>query len=173
MDTSPSSLDNAVFKKTFECYYASLCVYARRYIQDLATREDIVQDVFCALWVNRYKIDYSVPIKNYLLTCVKNRCINYLRQNAKIDRNKSSDIEKTSPLEDGDHHLFSLRELESILSQILMDLPEEYRIAFEMSKMENVSTSYIADALKVSVRTVERYRKRVIDRLKTELNTFA
>ncbi len=34
------------FRQLFECCYAPLCLYAKRFIDDFDTREDIVQEVF-------------------------------------------------------------------------------------------------------------------------------
>ncbi|MDR1225262.1 MAG: RNA polymerase sigma-70 factor, partial [Tannerella sp.] len=71
--------DRTAFKEMFEFYYAALCVYARRYVKSDDISEDIVQDVFCAVWRNRCRMDYNIPAKNYLTAAVRNHCINYLR----------------------------------------------------------------------------------------------
>ena len=42
-------------------------------------------------------------------------------------------------------------------------LPPEYRMAFEMSRMEQKSMDEIAEIMGVSVRTVERYRNKALD----------
>ncbi len=44
------------FHRLFELYYPALCMYAKRFITDKETREDIVQDVFFAIWENRSRI---------------------------------------------------------------------------------------------------------------------
>ncbi|MDR0394163.1 MAG: RNA polymerase sigma-70 factor [Tannerella sp.] len=156
----------------FEHYYANLCVYAKRFIPDLATREDIVQDVFCSIWINRKKIDCSVPLTNYLMTSVKNHCLNYLRKNSKYEIGEKSELERIPLYAENDEELFFLHELEEMFAKTLAGLPEEYRIAFEMSKMKNKSTGEIAETLGVSVRTVERYRNKAIEILKTELKDY-
>ena len=38
------------FKQLYEEYYAPFCLYAKRFIEDKDTREDIVSDVFASLW---------------------------------------------------------------------------------------------------------------------------
>lgn len=164
--------DEVTFRRIFELYYADLCIYAKRYVPDLNTREDLVQDVFCSLWINRKKTDYSVPISNYLITSVKNHCLNYLRKTGRIEFMNDLEIEKLPVYAEGNDHLFLLHELKELYRRTLAGLPEEYRIAFEMSRMENKSTTEIAEALEVSVRTVERYRNKAIEILKTELKDY-
>jgi RNA polymerase sigma-70 factor (ECF subfamily) len=164
--------DETAFQQMFEYYYSDLCVYARRFIPDPDTREDIVQDVFCAIWVNRKKIDFSVPVTNYLVTSVKRHCINYLRKYKLHESDHELIIGHIPVYAEGNEDLFMLHELEDLFAKTLASLPEEYRIAFEMSKFENKSTSEIADALGVSVRTVERYRNKAVEILKIQLKDY-
>ena len=67
-----------LFQKLFEDYFRSLVTYSYRYVNDWSVGEDIVQDVFMALWINRDKIDFEEPIKPYLYRATYNRSINYL-----------------------------------------------------------------------------------------------
>ena len=39
-----------IFKQLYEEYYAPFCLYAKRFIDDKDTREDIVSDVFTSIW---------------------------------------------------------------------------------------------------------------------------
>lgn len=38
--------DEIAYRSLFEHYYAALCLFAKRYIEDRDVREDIVQDIF-------------------------------------------------------------------------------------------------------------------------------
>ncbi len=166
-----SSIDEVAFKEIFKLYYADLCVYAKRFIQDQATREDIVQDVFCAIWVNRGKIDFSIPLTNYLITSVKRHCLNFLRKNKRIQYDESA-IENIPVYAEDNENLFMMQEMKDLFNKILASLPEEYRIAFEMSRVEDKPTCEIAQTLGVSVRTVERYRKKALEILQTQLKDY-
>lgn len=68
--------------------------------------------------------------------------------------------------------MYSYQELSEKLRAALDKLPVEYRIAFEMSKLENRDLGEIASVLNVSTRTVERYRDKSIQILKEELKDF-
>lgn len=164
--------DEKVFRQMFEHYYADLCIYAKRFIQDLNTREDIVQDVFCSIWINRKKIDYSTPLTNYLITSVKHYCLNHLRKKSKYEFDDNFEIEKIPLYAEDEEDLFFLHELEELFTKTLASLPEEYRIAFEMSRLNDKSSKEIAETLGVSVRTVERYRNKATEILKTELKDY-
>lgn len=167
-----SSNDEEAFRQMFEYYYSDLCVYAKRFIPDPDIREDIVQDVFCAIWINRKQIDFSLPVTNYLLTSVKRRCLNYLRKQKLRESDQEAIIENIPVYAEDNENIFMLHELEDLFARTLASLPEEYRIAFVMSKMENKSTSEIAEKLGVSARTVERYRNKATEILRTQLKDY-
>jgi RNA polymerase sigma-70 factor (ECF subfamily) len=163
--------DQTAFKEMFECYYAALCVYARHFVKPDDVSEDIVQDVFCAVWKNRHDMDYRIPAKNYLTAAVRNHCINYLRDQRTTAFDELSQPGNMFYAENPDS-VWMLDELEQLLADALAKLPPEYRMAFEMSRMEERPVSEIAEAMGVSVRTVERYRNRAIEILKTELKDY-
>ncbi|MDR0758237.1 MAG: RNA polymerase sigma-70 factor [Tannerella sp.] len=163
--------DRTAFREMFEYYYAALCVHARRFVGDTGVCEDIVQDVFCAVWMNRHRIDYRIPAKNYLTAAVRNHCLNYLRDRRPASFEDLSLSENVPCGEDADS-VWMLDELERLLADALDKLPPEYRMAFEMSRMEEQPVSEIARVMNVSVRTVERYRNKALEILKSELKDY-
>ena len=72
----------------------------------------------------------------------------------------------------GEEDIYTLNELEALLEQTLSKLPPEYRLAFELSRIEQKSMDEIAEIMGVSVRTVERYRDKALDILKKELKDY-
>ncbi len=74
----------SAFRLLFENYYPSLCLFCKRYIDDFDVREDIVQNVFVSIWENRRNICVNSSVRNYLITSVRNGCLNYLRRNSKL-----------------------------------------------------------------------------------------
>lgn len=164
--------DEVAYRSLFEHYYAALCLFAKRYIDDKATREDIVQEVFFTIWEKRKSIAAHVSARNYLLTSVKNLSLNYLRKQVYIQEYQHKIIETPPLYSTGGDDLYTLNELEGLLARTLEKLPPEYRMAFEMSRMENKSMDEVAQAMGVSVRTVERYRNKALEILKEELKDY-
>lgn len=165
--------DERAFKSLFERYYAALCLFAKRYIEELTVREDIVQEVFVGLWERRQGLDVNVSAENYLLTCVKNRCLNHLRHQEV--RQAYEEQVANCPLyelDQSDEQLYDLQELERLLADALERLPMEYRVAFEMNRLEGHSLEEVAARLGVSVRTIERYRDKALAILQKELKDY-
>ena len=162
--------DEVAFRYLFEHYYPSLCLFAKRFIDDRETREDIVQEVFFRLWDKRKQITVMSSAQNYLLTSVRNLCLNYLRRQETQQSFEKSLFDQPED-EEGDR-LIQLRELEELLAQTLALMPPEYRLAFELNRMEGKSLDEVAQQMGVSTRTVERYWDKALALLHTELKDY-
>ena len=146
--------DEVAFRYLFEHYYPSLCLFAKRFIDDRETREDIVQEVFFRLWDKRKQITVMSSAQNYLLTSVRNLCLNYLRRQETQQPFEESLFDQPED-EEGDR-LIQLRELEELLAQTLALMPPEYRLAFELNRMEGKSLDEVSQHARWSVTGIRR-----------------
>lgn len=163
--------DEYAFRRLFESYYPALCLYAKRFIEEKQTREDIVQDVFFSVWENRKRIHIQTSARPYLVTCVRNHCLNFLRRK----NMESYDIvggENLPAYAENGNDLYTLSELQQLLTDALAKLPETYRRVFELNRFEEKSYGEIAETLHLSTRTVERYKNKAIEILKKELKDY-
>ena len=65
--------------KIFRQYYANLVRFTARFIPDKSTCEDIVQEAFIRVWINRKKLETDTSIRSYLISLVQNLALNELR----------------------------------------------------------------------------------------------
>ena len=73
--------DSKAYSFLMDSYYKRLCGYANSLTNDIAKSEDIVQNIFVKIWVNRKKISSDIQIKNYLYKSVYNEFIDQYRKN--------------------------------------------------------------------------------------------
>lgn len=161
--------DNAFFKEVFGFYYSPLCLYARRYINDTATCEDIVQEAFARIWAKKEKIVITGSIKNYLTSVVRNMCIDYIRRNFADRKYRDSLIHLYKACEDSPDEVYSVAELEKMIDRVMDRLPDKYRRVFDMSRYEGKSYDEISKILNISVRSAKRYKSYAEELLKEEL----
>ena len=76
-------LDKAVFEQLFKTHFVHLCNFAYQFVKDTDSAKDITQKIFINLWENRENIDTQKSIQSYLFTSVRNRCMNYIRDQKK------------------------------------------------------------------------------------------
>ncbi|WP_080902877.1 RNA polymerase sigma-70 factor [Parabacteroides sp. Marseille-P3160] len=163
--------DDLAFKELFFSFYPSLCVFAGRYIFSPETCEDIVQDTFFKLWKNRKTIEITSSFRNFLITTVKNNCTDYLRRES-VQQNYVRKQAASSLNDDTPEEIYTVRELEELLRIALEKMPENVRVAFEMSRLKNMSYTQIAQEMAVSPRTVESYISKALTILRVELKDY-
>lgn len=165
--------DEIAFQKLFFDFFGPLCVFAHRYISDKAACEDIVQEVFFQFWKNRKKTVITTSARNFLITNVRNSCIDYIRHKeveaAYAEKIISND--KTSGSNDIGT-VYAVSELESRMNTALAKLPGNVRRAFEMSRFEDKTYAQIAAENNLSVKTVEAHIGKALKLLREELKDY-
>lgn len=71
--------DLALFNQFFADYRQRYIRFAVSYIREVTIAEDIVIDSMMYYWENRAKLPPDANIPAYVLTIVKNKCLNYLK----------------------------------------------------------------------------------------------
>jgi RNA polymerase sigma-70 factor (ECF subfamily) len=163
--------DSKSFEKLFMAYCQPLITFARRFIRDTSAAENIVQDVFLEIWINRSRLDPSLKIKSYLYTAVKNQALKQIRHDHVVQRSakdlKSFDIPIKTPQDELD-----IKEMNTRFNQAVEELPEKCRIIFSMNRFDQFTYREIAEILGITVKTVETQMGRAMKFLRHRLADF-
>ncbi|MDR2916338.1 MAG: RNA polymerase sigma-70 factor [Tannerella sp.] len=168
------------FSYIFELYRKPYVQFAYSYIRDMDDAEDIYMDVILHFWENRDHISTDVHIPSYLLTAVKNRSLNYLRQQQTrsgihermFDHGMRELNFRISTLEDCEPvELFS-EEIKLIINDTLARMPEQTRQIFFMSRYGNNTNKEIAEKLNLNIKTVEYHISKVLRILRVNLKDY-
>jgi RNA polymerase sigma-70 factor (ECF subfamily) len=161
--------DPGSFSAIFSAYYKDLVFFAYSFTHELPSAEDIVQDTFIKLWEDHEKLIVTVSLKSILLKTIQNKCIDWHRHR-KIVNNSSTYIIDNSPLYEYDTDNYVLRsELEGIIEKAVENLPEKFKEAFEMNRLEGLKYQEIATKLNVSIRTIEVRISKALELLRKSL----
>lgn len=158
----------AAYAGLFDRYYKILSLFAFRYVEDLDTAKEIVQDLFVYLFEHRDSLVITTSLKSYLYHSVRNRCLNHLKHN-KINQQHLDRQEPVASDENDPEAIFRETELEYRIYQVISNLPSRCRQIFRMSRMEGMKNSEIATAMNISVRTVETQISRALKTLREKL----
>jgi RNA polymerase sigma-70 factor (family 1) len=157
------------YELLYHQYCQPLVLFANRFVYDLDFAENIVQDVFLNIWVNREKLDPAGNIKTYLYTLVKNSALNTIKH-LKVEHN----YKETVTIIESDNNTpetdFSFKELEQTLNKVIKKLPEKCRTIFLMSRQDHLSYKEIAQVLGISVKTVENQMGKALKVLRKNLS---
>jgi len=164
--------DQTAFELLFRFYYPGLLVFTRKIVFDPDEAENIVQDFFVSLWVNRSKLKSSKSLKGFFFTSVKNRSLNYLKSK-KIRERTISELKNmigNNLLYQPD--LFVESGLQKKISIAFKKLPKRTHEIFELSRIKGLSNDEIAEMLDLSKRTVETQISNALKIMRIELKDF-
>lgn len=163
--------DALAFEQLFKLFYSDLCRYALSLVQDAAQAEELVQDMFVALWSGRAKLEIHTGIRPYLYRAVHNRALKYL-DHLKVREQHRKTVEYQPMRAVPADAQTQLNELKLRYRQALADLPEECRKIFVLSREHEFSYREIADYLGISIKTVENQMGKALRVLRNRLGEY-
>ena len=87
--------DITSFNQLYKEFQRRFVRFANTYVRDLTTAEDITIEAMMYYWENRQSLSEDSNIPAYILTIIKNKCLNYLRhQQIIIRKSKCSRVSK-------------------------------------------------------------------------------
>jgi RNA polymerase sigma-70 factor, ECF subfamily len=156
----------------FKSNFKSLCVVAVRYVKDDDIARDIVQETFFNLWQKKETIDLSKSVKSYLVSAVRNRSLNYIRDNRKFSDTgpESGELFPKSGYVQADRLVEE--EIRKKISLSISELPEKCREVFVLNRYDNLKYQQIADKLGISLKTVESQMTKALKHLRIRLAEY-
>jgi len=161
---SPYGGMEAVFRR----YYPRLCYYAFKIIENKASAEDVVQDVFLRFQDRLPQFNSETALGSFLYLSVKNACLNMLRHKAveaKYEASASFSLKDEAPFVEN----LIRAEVYGEIHQALASLPEGCRTVINLAYFDGLKNDEIADRLQVSVNTVKTQKQRGLQLLRLRL----
>lgn len=150
--------DVATFESLFRAYYARLCSFALRYVNDTAVAQDTVQDLFLNLWQKRKQLEVRTSVRAYLFAALRNRLLNKstrLRLEQRLfERGDIEDLAVSDATLLSDV-LLAMGDTKVIVRAAVDSLPPACRAIVRLRFEEDLSYAEIAETLGIAPKTVE------------------
>ena len=158
--------DQKKLEKLFKQYYRQMYRLATMLLHDDAESKDVVHDIFAHLLRNSQDLREETA-EHYLLTSVRNRCLNVIRSRQIQERvehlyllDLDTNITPTERLEE---------ELEALYKGIGQLEPPVCRDIIMQHFRDGITFKEIANCLGVSETTVYKHLRRALNQLRTQL----
>jgi RNA polymerase sigma-70 factor (ECF subfamily) len=166
--------DTAAFEALFYAYFQPLCDFVSTYVEAADAAEELVQDLFCKLWDQRYEWEISGSVKSYLYKSARNRAFNYLRRRRVEEAFQARQAVLQGSIDEGKAHVLpddqvEANELGRALENAVAQLPPRCREVFTLHRDQQLTYSEIAHVLEISVKTVEIHMARALVALRQRL----
>lgn len=143
------------FSTLFLSYISTLKSFALRFTRSEHAAEEIIQEAFVRIWLNRDKLEHVENIKAYIYKYVSNECLSHIkkkaRENKVIGLFNSSQTDSDNVTMDSVH----LNEIHRIVMDAVEKLPLQRRKVYQLSRGEGKTIPEIAQILKLSPNTVK------------------
>ena len=170
----PDHAGDAAFDALFRAHYAALCRFVLPFVRSRAVAEELVQDLFFAIWQRPDRGAAPEITRTYLYTAARNRAISYLRRERLQERWAAGEV-AAGPSEDAGGSAgadLEQAELESAVHRAIDELPPRCRLVFKMHRQQLLTYTAIAETLQISVKSVEAHIGRALTHLRKALGPY-
>ena len=153
------------FADLFNLYYANLYRFVRYFLAE-SDAEDVVSEVFVALWNNRSKLLLVNNFNSYIYTMARNEAYAYLRLQNKIHNVSLDDMPVSlSICEESAEGRIIEEEMIEVYNKAVAQLPERCKLIFLMVREEKLKYKEIADILQITTGTIEQQMNQSIKQI--------
>lgn len=156
--------DKETFKKFFDGFFPSLCIFSFHFVKSTEVAEDIVQEAMISYWNKREGFDNVNSVKSFLYITTKNLSLNHLKKHSKSFHLTDYDEVDNDTIQE----IIVKEEVYANLRQEIERLPSRTKQIIKLS-LKGMVNADIAEQLEISVNTVKTLKKNAYAALKEKL----
>lgn len=160
------------FEEVFLAYFDKVKYLLTGLLRSENDAEELAQDIFVKLWMNRQAIDPARSFSTYLYAIARNTAFNFLKHKLVEESYLNHCVElETAGAEGADEILFA-KEISLLVEMTLCRMPVQRRKIYQMSREKGKSNSEIAEELGISKKTVENQISLTLKEIKRVISAF-
>ncbi len=157
------------FANIYNHYWTKLFSVAYNYTRSREAAQEIVQEVFVSLWLQRGSLSVHTSLYGYLLGAVRNRIYDHIDKQTVRAHYQLQVTRSALPLVNSTEEQISFQELEELLAKQVSTLPDTTQRIFILSRFDGFSNSEIAQQMQLSVKAVEYHLTKALKHLRYRL----
>lgn len=156
-------------RELFNKFASTMLGVTLRYMKDRTLAEDVLQDGFIKVFNNLQRFEYKGSLEGWIRRIIVNTALDQLRKDKKYQDDIEIDNSYFEPVQKSE---VEGKMQADVLMEIIQELPEGYRVVFNMYAIEGYSHKEIADALGISENTSKSQYSRAKATLRTLLEKY-
>lgn len=155
------------YHELFRKFYQSLVLFAMRYVDKQDEAEDVVQDLFLAVWEKEEKFFSYNSFRSFLYNSVRNTCLNKLKHRKVEEKFINYSLKNMDSFQSDDYDTLE-EEIYRRLFNAINELPARCREIF-LLHLDGKKNEEIAAELRITVLTVKTQKKKALRYLRARL----
>ena len=164
----------SAFDALYKLYWKILYDYALKISGTTEDAEELVQEVFISLWINRSKIEITESLNNYLIVSLKYKFLDKIRKEKRFEEFAETISKQAVELFDknAEEELIFEEGRNYILKKVNI-LPDKCKEIFLLKKVENYTVAEISDKLLITPQTVKNQLTKANKMMQPYMKEFA
>jgi RNA polymerase sigma-70 factor (family 1) len=160
------------FQLIFNRYRDTVYRSAMIWLKSPILAEEIVQDVFMKLWIQRGNLTELRSLESWIFAVARNQMLNGLKRTSYEWRIKEYWVKEETHAENDTDYRVRHRELKELIDKAIDQLPAQQRLIYKMCREEGLSYEAIARELSISSLTVKTHMARALRAIRTYLKQY-
>ena len=164
--------DPVAFKELFETFSPRVYAFALRVTHSQSTAEELVQDVFMKIWVNRESLQRVDHFQSWIYTVSRNLAFNVLKRLAVEERAKTQLLkdlkhEVSEPDSPAVYHNY-----EHMLQNAVDRLSPQQKLVYALCHQEGLKYEEAAEKLHISRLTVKTHMQQALRNIRSHVKSL-
>nr|WP_305121723.1 RNA polymerase sigma-70 factor [Pedobacter mongoliensis] len=160
----------APFEELYNRYWSRLYSSAFKRVSKAEVAEEIVQDFFTSLWINRETLVIHSSFNNYMHRAVRNLVFKFFQK--EYSHKKYQELVPAEVYDSSTEEEITYKDLIRTVEKEVDLLPPKCRGVYQLSRQQFKSNKEIAHILQISEKTVENHITKALKVLRLSVRHF-
>jgi RNA polymerase sigma-70 factor (family 1) len=166
--------DELAYKELFFHFYPSLTRFAIGFVKLREAAEEVVSDVMLKIWTLEDKLDTIDNLTVYLYRAIRNRSLNYIRDNQKHIARSLDILDDAFQYPQPDPEEFFLQnEWKEQMRSAVAGLPPKCQMVYKLIRENGLTYREVAAVMNISENTVDRHLNNALHKMVKSVKAYA
>jgi RNA polymerase sigma-70 factor (ECF subfamily) len=163
-----SKNDEKAFRQLFHAYSDKVYSFSLRLTHSKITAQEMVQEVFLKIWINRASLSTIESFPSYLYVITRNLAFNTLKRIALEETAKTSLQKELRTNHNETEEAIIHQDYQQLLNKTINHLPPQQRLVYSLCHQEGLRYEEVAQRLKISRLTVKTHMQQALKTIKLQ-----
>ena len=147
--------DEFAFREIFDYYRRPIYAYAMHLLKNEVLADEIIQDVFLKVWLQRDQLNGILHFRGWLYTVARNKMIDALK--FQMRENTFKNAAQLAVITNETEELLLEREYDHLVDEAIDALSPKQQLIYNLSRKKGLKHEEIASQLNISTNTVKTH----------------